>query len=111
MKLAILLLPLAVSAAQIASAETQPISVPRDSTVVVSIAASAEIYGPGEFPVTGRDCGEVLSDLSTRRGFAGTVRQVYEQPAGGGRCFNVHGEAARVAVVCCAPASDQASRH
>ncbi|MBM4269995.1 MAG: hypothetical protein FJ144_25895 [Deltaproteobacteria bacterium] len=113
MKLAPLTLPVLLSLAfplAPAQAETQNVAISRDSTVVVSIAASAEIYRPGEFPVTGRNCGEVLDELRTRRGFAGVVRQVYEPPADGGQCFNLEGEAARVAVVCCAPADAHARR-
>lgn len=79
-------------------------TVPDDSTsVVVSIAISAGILEPGEFPVAGRNCDTVLSELRAKESFAGRIRGSYEPPADAGRCFNLEGKSAQMAVVCCAP--------
>lgn len=90
------------------SAEIGPASIPDASaSVVVSIAISAGILQPGEFPVAGRDCDTFLSQLRADETFAGKIRGSYEPPADSGRCFNLEGKRAQVAVVCCAPRTEE----
>ncbi len=91
-------------AATAAPAKAVPVAVPDASTgVVVSIAISAGVLQPGQFPVAGRDCDTVLSELRTNERFAGRISKTYEPPADTGHCFNLEGKRAQVAVVCCAP--------
>lgn len=99
-----LTLTLLLSTAPMAHARIIPAAVPDDpASVVVSIALSAGILPPSEFPVAGRDCDSVLSKLHQSESFAGRIRASYEPPADTGRCFNLEGKKAQVAVVCCAP--------
>ncbi len=87
-----------------AVSQVTPVSVPDESAgVVVSIAISAGILHPGEFPVAGRDCNAVLAELRSNERFAGQIRRSYEPPADSGLCFNLEGKESQVAVVCCAP--------
>lgn len=82
-----------------------PAAVPGPSdSVVVSIAVSSGVLRPAEFPVAGRDCDAVLSELRTKDGFAGRIRRSFEPPADAGRCFDLEGQRSQVAIVCCAPA-------
>jgi hypothetical protein len=97
---------LLLGSSPLARADVAPVAVPDDSTsVVVSIAVSSGILAPGEFPVAGRDCDSVLSELRRKDSFAGQIRSTYEPPADDGTCFSLEGKEARVAVVCCAPRS------
>jgi len=75
------------------------------ASVVVSIAISAGILPPSDFPIAGRDCDAVLAKLRRSERFAGQIHATYEPPVDAGRCFNLRGKKAQVAVVCCAPRS------
>lgn len=91
--------------ASVASGQVQRVAVDPSTDVVVSIAVSAGVLQPGDFPVSGRSCDSVLSELQAKEDFAGRIRDWYEPPADAGRCFNLEGKRSQVAVVCCAPAS------
>jgi len=93
-----------------AFAEIAPVAVSDESAgvgVVVSIAISAGILQPDEFPVAGRDCDALLSQLRADETFAGKIRGSYEPATDSGRCFNLEGKQAQVAVVCCAPRGEE----
>lgn len=73
------------------------------TSVVVSIAISSGILGPDDFPIAGRRCDTVLSELREKESFAGRIRASYEPPVDAGRCFNLEGKNTKMAVVCCSP--------
>lgn len=101
----LLTIALLLSLAPTVRAELQSVARPDPSTdVVVSIAVSAGVLEPGAFPVSGRSCDAVLSELRDARDFAGQIRDTYEPPTDPGRCFNLEGKRSQIAVVCCAPA-------
>ena len=90
-----------VAAARLVSAAAIPTPEHATTQVVTGVAGSAGVYRAQDYPMRGRNCGDVLDALQSDTEFRGEIRQVYSTRGSSGECYNLHGASTRTAVVCC----------